>query len=76
MEQRLQEVFARVFKGKVRFSPELSQEKEPRWDSLRHVELLVGIEKEFGIRFDGSDAVELVSVQAILAALRERSGAA
>ena len=35
----------------------------PAWDSLRHVELCLRIQKEFKVRFDGGDLVKMRSYQ-------------
>jgi len=70
MEERLQPIFKKIFKGRVEFSTELTRENLPMWDSLTHVRLCVAIENEFGIRFDGSDAVEMNTGDKILQVLQ------
>jgi acyl carrier protein len=39
---------------------------EPRWDSLAHISLVVGIEAEFGIKFSISDINQINSFRAAL----------
>ncbi len=34
----------------------------PGWDSLRHVQILAAVEKEFGIRFRGLEVLRLKNV--------------
>jgi acyl carrier protein len=63
---RTQVVFRRVFGTRVPFVPELSRLDEPRWTSLKHVEFIVALEAEFGIRFDGADATDMTSIPSVL----------
>ena len=37
----------------------------PEWDSLRHLELMLALEMEFGVRISTSAMLELLSLQAI-----------
>jgi acyl carrier protein len=37
----------------------------PTWDSLKHMELIVAIESEFGIEISGDDIAEMLSFDAI-----------
>jgi acyl carrier protein len=39
---------------------------------MKHVEFLVGLEKEFGIRFDGADATDMTSIPAVVERVREK----
>ncbi len=48
---QMQEVFDRVFLSKVHLSEELSAGEVDEWDSLTHLTLLIGMEKQFNIRF-------------------------
>lgn len=42
------------------------------WDSVGHLQLVVAIEEEFGIRLEAADIVELRSYQAAEAILKRR----
>jgi acyl carrier protein len=42
---------------------------ESRWTSLKHVEFIIALEGEFGVRFDGTDATDMVSIPAVCARL-------
>ncbi len=72
MQEVLEKIFKDVFKNAVTFSSELKREDVTLWDSLRHVQLLVAIENEFGVRFDGSDATKMNSISDILEILKEK----
>ncbi len=73
MEERIKNVFNDVFKGTIDFSSELSRETESRWDSMKHIEFLVALEREFDLRFDGSDATEMDSIKKIIFIIENRS---
>ena len=72
MEERIKKVFYDVFKKVIDFNSELSRETESRWDSMKHIEFLVAMEKEFNLRFDGSDATEMNSIKKIISLLEQR----
>jgi acyl carrier protein len=63
---RIETVFTRVFGARPPFAIDLSRLDEPRWSSLKHMELLVGLEQEFGIRFDGADATDMTSIAEVV----------
>ena len=45
---RIQKTFSTVFGPRVPFRAELRRVDEPRWTSLKHVELIIALEQEFG----------------------------
>ena len=49
--RRLQSIFDTLFLDDVVVTPELSAAQVPEWDSLKHVSLVLAVEREFGIRF-------------------------
>jgi acyl carrier protein len=69
---RIEHVFARVFGARVPFSADMSRLNEPRWTSMKHVELIVGLEQEFGVRFDGADATDMTSVPVLVERVLEK----
>lgn len=42
----------------------------PEWDSLRHLQLMLALEMEFGVRISTEEMLELVSLEAIEAFVR------
>lgn len=56
-----------------RITPDTAAADLPAWDSLAHVNLMMGLEQVFDIMLDVEEFPELTSVRAILARLdRER----
>ncbi len=50
-------------------SPDTVQSDLPEWDSVGHLNLMLGLEERFGVSFDVDDLTRLTSVEAILAYL-------
>jgi acyl carrier protein len=71
---RIQRVFASVFGRQVPFNASLTRTSEPRWTSLRHVEFVIALEVEFGVRFDGADATDMTSVAVVAERVAQRLG--
>jgi len=70
---RVERVFAEVFGRRLEFSPELTRADHEYWTSLKHMEFLVALEAEFGVRFDGADAVDMQSISTVIERVAERS---
>ena len=69
---RINSVFSGVFGRKVPFSAGLERASEPRWTSLKHVEFIIALEMEFGVRFDGADATDMISIAIIADRVAQR----
>ena len=71
LENRVRAIIAKQFE----LSPSepldnLGMGNPPAWDSMGHMELLVTIEDDFGVRFPAHSIATLTTVQAIVEALR------
>lgn len=69
---RVAAVFGNVFGGRVPFSPQLARTDTTYWTSLKHMELLMALEQEFDVRFDGADAVDMQSIATVVERVAER----
>jgi len=66
MQARIRAVMAQIFNIDIDSITEgSSPENIERWDSLRHMQLILAIEDEFGITFPDDDIPELLSPGAI-----------
>lgn len=66
MQERIRAVMAQIFNvdaGSI--SAKSSPEDIERWDSLRHMQLIMALEDEFGVTFADEDIPELLSPSAI-----------
>jgi acyl carrier protein len=70
--QRIERVFTSIFGPGVDFDPSVSREAEPRWTSFKHVEFVIALEAEFGVRFDGADATDMVSIEVVKERVEEK----
>jgi acyl carrier protein len=72
LTSRTEKVFASTFGPQVPFDPSLSRLDEARWTSLKHVEFIIALEQEFGVRFDGADATDMTRMDIVLDRIRRR----
>jgi acyl carrier protein len=72
LTSRTERVFVSTFGPQVPFDVGLSRLDEPRWTSLKHVEFIIALEQEFGVRFDGADATDMTSIDIVLERIRQR----
>jgi acyl carrier protein len=64
--EKVNSIIATTFKISIETASENHTMKEIRtWDSLKHMELIVSIESEFGIEISGDDIAEMISLDAI-----------
>lgn len=76
VHERTRAIFADVFDDpEFQLRDDLKAEDVARWDSLNHINLIVGIESEFGVQFGVEEIAELSCVGDLFALL-ERHGVA
>jgi acyl carrier protein len=51
-------------------TPDLKQEDLENWDSLQHLNLMLALEQDFGVKLDVDDLSTLTSVPAIVEYLK------
>lgn len=67
IEERLTKVFRKVFQNdSIRLSQEMTPDTVTGWDSLTYIDLIVAVEKEFGIRFTTREVSSLRTVGDLL----------
>jgi len=73
LHDRLRKVFVETLND-PNFQMEVSLKKGDveTWDSFAHINLMLGIEGEFGVEFDSDEIGSLMSVGDILEALQRR----
>jgi acyl carrier protein len=66
--ERVKGVFRTILSEKqfAAFHPEASMDDIDGWDSMTHLELIVGLESEFNRRIDGLDAASMIYVPVIV----------
>ncbi len=54
-------------------SESVTRDSEPRWDSLKHVQLILLLEEHFGVQFSEAEIPALGNSDEIVDAIEERS---
>ena len=71
LERQVRSIIVDVFKlSPDEATGDLQIGKPPQWDSIGHMQLLVRIEDEFGLRFPMHAIPNLINVPAILEAIQ------
>lgn len=69
----LQRVFRAVFNSpQLVLRADMTAKDVKGWDSLKHVELMMSVEGEFGVRFKTAEIAAMENVGALLGTLREK----
>ncbi len=73
MSERIKRSMASVFGVPIASIPDdATINVFPEWDSLRHLELMLALEKEFGVHISTNAMLELLSMRAIEEYLNQR----
>ena len=73
MEQKLKQIMSNLFGiEEDEITDESSIHSIEKWDSLKHINLIIAIEEEFGISIDEEEMVEMTRFDKIKRILRER----
>lgn len=76
MEERLKQVMASVFGvDAASISDDSSPDTLEEWDSLKHVLLVIALEREFRITFAPKEILALQNYRHIRAVLQDKTGA-
>ena len=64
IDERLENLLKETFQIE-RIDLESSMDDIPEWDSFKHIELIIGLEQEFGINLEYTDTTEMTSIPII-----------
>lgn len=71
-EHKLKEVLARIFNVSIdTITADASPDTIENWDSLRHMNLVLALEEEFGVDLTDDQVVEIISYKLIKIVLQE-----
>jgi acyl carrier protein len=66
MRDQIKQVIARSLGvDAARIADDSSVDSMPEWDSLRHIELMLALETDFGVHISTAEMLELLSLEAI-----------
>ena len=73
--ERVEKIFREMLTEEqfTAFGPEATMDDVEGWDSLSFLNVVLELEGEFGVRIDGLDAANLVTVPNIIAYLSEHA---
>jgi len=75
IEERVKKTMSAVFSvAEEEIEKKSSADTIATWDSLKHMNLVVGLEEEFEVEFSDNEIIELVNTQLIVEVLREKLG--
>lgn len=73
MNKKLAELLAEVFGLRVTdIHPDLQKSQVGTWDSLKQMDLVMSLEREYGIALEIPDILCMTSVAEIMAVLRDK----
>ena len=73
--ERLNEVFQDVFDDdEITVNENTTSKDIEDWDSLEHINLIVAVEKEFGIKFNMNEVTSMKNVGEMVTIIEERVG--
>ena len=64
IDSKLEKLLKETFQIE-KISLDFSMEDIPEWDSFKHIELIIVIEKEFKIKLEHTDTIEMLSIPII-----------
>ena len=71
---RLTRIFRDIFDDdELELRPDMTADEVDGWDSLRHVRLVLTVEKAFGTRFPASEVANLKNVGELVALIGRRT---
>ena len=74
MESRIKNVMASVFEvDSSQINSDTSPDTLESWDSLKHMNLILALEEEFGVEFDDDDITNMINFNLILLILKEKA---
>jgi acyl carrier protein len=75
MLAKLTDIFRTMFNNpKLNLSRELTAKDVPGWDSFNHVNLMIAVEEEFGLRFSSTEVSNLKNVGELMGLIDAKRG--
>ncbi len=70
----LQDLLRSIFeRNDIQIRPETTAADISGWDSIRHIEIMLAVEQEFGIKFRSSELDKIKSVGELISTIRKKS---
>jgi acyl carrier protein len=73
IEDKLKKIMSKILKVDANeIHADSSPDNISTWDSLQHMNLVLGLEQSFNISFDDEEIIQMLSYEIILATLNEK----
>ena len=73
MEEKIKEIMALIFKCDASvINDDTSPDNLEEWDSLRHINLVVALEEEFGVNFSEDEIVDMMNFKLMKIIIKEK----
>jgi len=67
VQERVIQVLVNIFQVSAdKISTETTPDNVEKWDSMNHINMILALEQEFGIRYDEEQVVSMLSVGEII----------
>jgi acyl carrier protein len=75
IQEKVIQVLINIFQvSPDKISTETTSDNVENWDSMNHINMILALEQEFGIRYDEEQVVSMLSVEEIIDATEEMLG--
>jgi len=72
VKEKVKKVMSNIFQVPIKdITDDASPDTITGWDSLKHMNLVLALEEEFGVQFSDAQILELLNFQLILLTLKE-----
>jgi acyl carrier protein len=72
-ELRLHQIFSKVFDNNLKIELWMTANDVAGWDSMSHLQLIISVEKEFGIKISGAEVMRLKNVGDLLSLINMKT---
>jgi acyl carrier protein len=74
IQEAVAELLSISLERQVARAESVTRDSDPKWDSVKHVELILMLEEHFGVQFSEEEMGALRSSDEIVQAIEEKSG--
>tara|TARA_X000000368_G_C23021234_1_gene708100 strand:+ start:583 stop:825 length:243 start_codon:yes stop_codon:yes gene_type:complete len=73
LDKKIKDIMANIFKtSRKNISNKSSKDTIKNWDSLKHLQLVIALEEEFGIKFTDKQTTEMLNFELIKKIIQEK----
>jgi acyl carrier protein len=74
IQEAVAELLSISLERQVARAESVTRDSDPKWDSVKHVELILMLEEHFGVQFSEEEMGAMRSFDEIVQAIEEKSG--